>query len=286
MLNSSEKQNTEAFQFNIGSAPKLREISSPFMKNYGISGICYFRYFKDGRILRLGTIDEWTRRFFQLKLFNSKDGDHSDLIKALENKEHIIIQTGIPEGEVSHTLFELGIWNSCGLFRNLENSIEAFFLAGKKDDSRVINFFLNEREMVNHFILYIKDQMKDEICKESGYINSNIDMTHLMNQCRHNSHKSEIEKKALLVETPIKHYHLTGFQGDIVLTPREYQVTQLLSSGLTCKEIAKKIGITHRTVETFVSNVKFKTGCITKSELIKIFEYSGLNDKFLDQAKD
>jgi hypothetical protein len=241
MLASLNNTNRKAFENNIQTAPKLREISSPFMNLYGIKGICYFRYFKDGKMVRLGTIEEWTQKFFQHQLYNSSAGDYGNLVKAMQNKEHLVIQSGQPQGELSETLFDLDIWNSCGIFRSCENSIEGFFLAGKKFDDRVISFFLNKREIVNHFIHFMKDKMEDEIHDESGYISSDLNFAELMVQTESETEKLIREEQNLLNSTAINHYFLRVKEVDISLTPRQYQIIQFLSFGLTCKEIAREL---------------------------------------------
>lgn len=49
-----------------------------------------------------------------------------------------------------------------------------------------------------------------------------------------------------------------------LLSKRERQVFALIGQAKTCKEIAKEIGISPRTVEIHISNVKKKTGCRNK----------------------
>src|SRR5690606_37408315 len=124
MNRTYDKLNTQAFEYNIENASKLRELSHPFTDNFGIQGVCYFRYYKDGRMLRLGTLDEWTRCFFENQLYNFQDGDYRDLFQAIYNNEHLVIQSGEPQGDMSGKLFELGIWNSCGVFRQTGDSVE------------------------------------------------------------------------------------------------------------------------------------------------------------------
>jgi DNA-binding CsgD family transcriptional regulator len=55
------------------------------------------------------------------------------------------------------------------------------------------------------------------------------------------------------------------------LTSREYNIVQLLSEGYTDKEIAKKLGLSPRTIETHVNNAKQKLSIKTRAELISQF---------------
>lgn len=59
-------------------------------------------------------------------------------------------------------------------------------------------------------------------------------------------------------------------------TSRELDCITLLMQGYTVKMMASKLGISPRTVETYIENVKNKTGCINKSSLINYFQENGL----------
>lgn len=49
---------------------------------------------------------------------------------------------------------------------------------------------------------------------------------------------------------------------------REKECIQFLLMGMTAKEIAKKLQLSHRTVESYLENIKYKTECPSKSQLI------------------
>lgn len=51
-----------------------------------------------------------------------------------------------------------------------------------------------------------------------------------------------------------------------------------LSQGRSSKEIGKAIGISYRTVEAYITKIKFKTGVNLKSQLIDIFLQSDLKN--------
>ena len=60
------------------------------------------------------------------------------------------------------------------------------------------------------------------------------------------------------------------------LTPRELEVTTLLSQGLQNKEIATQLSITERTVKFHVSSVLSKLGADNRTEAVKIAVQQGL----------
>jgi DNA-binding CsgD family transcriptional regulator len=54
----------------------------------------------------------------------------------------------------------------------------------------------------------------------------------------------------------------------IRLTKREQECLYYYIRGYTCKLVAKKLELSHRTVENYMENVKAKFDCHSKSELI------------------
>jgi len=62
------------------------------------------------------------------------------------------------------------------------------------------------------------------------------------------------------------------------LTQREREVMLLAAEGLPNKEIARRLGISHRTVEIHKARIMHKTGAETLLDLARIAEAAGLRD--------
>jgi DNA-binding CsgD family transcriptional regulator len=58
------------------------------------------------------------------------------------------------------------------------------------------------------------------------------------------------------------------------VTKREKECINGLIDGLTAKEIAKILNISHRTVEKYIENIKFKLECKNLKQLIAVAIYS------------
>jgi len=57
---------------------------------------------------------------------------------------------------------------------------------------------------------------------------------------------------------------------DLPLTPRENEITQLIAGGLTNRQIAERLFIAHRTVDTHVGHILAKLGCSNRSQVAAI----------------
>ena len=66
----------------------------------------------------------------------------------------------------------------------------------------------------------------------------------------------------------IKKYHIYTQDVPILLTMSEVTCLKLTSKGYTAKEVAKAIGISYRTVEKHLENIRFKSGCANLLEVM------------------
>lgn len=59
-----------------------------------------------------------------------------------------------------------------------------------------------------------------------------------------------------------------GFRPEVNLTPREREISVHIANGLTCKAIARKLAISHRTVEAHRAQVMAKLHARNSAELV------------------
>ncbi len=98
----------------------------------------------------------------------------------------------------------------------------------------------------------------------------------------------EPEELVAQVESSLKHterlMHLQGSQiqpvlqvaEDVELTPTETKVIQFVAKGMSNREIADRLGVSQRTVESHVSNMLGKTGLHNRTELARWAIESGV----------
>lgn len=65
----------------------------------------------------------------------------------------------------------------------------------------------------------------------------------------------------------IWHFAAENAQTEIQLTPREKEISQWVVNGYSCKYIAREMGLSHRTVEVHVANLKKKFAIHSKTQL-------------------
>jgi len=97
-----------------------------------------------------------------------------------------------------------------------------------------------------------------------------------------NTGKEELKRALLRIQLGEKHFssevleELMKTEGDSVLTPREREILLLITRDFSNKDIASKLFISERTVETHRKNILRKTGAHSVVGLIRYAQDNGL----------
>jgi DNA-binding CsgD family transcriptional regulator len=182
---------------------------------------------------------------------------------------------------------ENGFYNGYSIVSENEGTNESTFFVTKNDDTHIKDFYKNHSSVLDSFLDHFKSIAPDifDLTDESKlgfspYVNETY---------------PKIEK-IFLKSTPWERI-LDNFSASLEsqfndeietimkihsLTKREVQCLILLSRGDTGKEVARKLNLSPRTVESHINNLRVKTNRQTKIEIIHWFKEvfkPFLNDK-------
>jgi DNA-binding CsgD family transcriptional regulator len=137
--------------------------------------------------------------------------------------------------------------------------IDIFSFATERDNFKIVNFYLNNKDILKKFILHYKEKCKNLINKA-------------IQEC------VLLPPASLIVPDPKnikidfnKTFPKIQLTDNTCLTKREVECLLLVSKGKTTKEVAKIMKISPRTVEFFINKCKSKLECSSKSKLIDKF---------------
>ena len=77
-----------------------------------------------------------------------------------------------------------------------------------------------------------------------------------------------------------KRYTINFKQNKIQLSKREVESSLFFLKGLSAKQMAREMGITARTIEFHLDNIKAKFGCLSRSDLLDNLLHSNFIDNF------
>jgi DNA-binding CsgD family transcriptional regulator len=251
----------------MSSSAKVEEICSP-LSNIGINCFRYMRLYKDcSYLLLMNGFSDFL--YDSLKNMDDLGNIWGTSIGHVKNGFEPFFLHWPQDGflkDVNMRLFHKHqVWNGASLIYRYENYIDivSFALGLSYEDN--CGLLINNRDFLKTFTNYFREKASDLLETRDR---SNIAV--FKNKFDTNYKPNIMLEKAKNFELKLKTQQTQRFK-DLNISPRELQCLELLSHGKTAKEIAQNIQISHRTVESYLANLKTRINCNYKSELIEFF---------------
>lgn len=235
----------------------VKEICKNFFESYKfkINGFSYSRVFPDGSRSELWSDVQALNHTFFSKKYISKIYT-PDLYK--NNEKMLLLEEKIPffkedvqENYINQIYDQKILFNHDKPFIIIDKGIEMveyFIFYISNDSNFYYNFYLNHLDHMRTFIRNFK-------IKAASLINK--------------ADKNKVVMPWRKVKTYNENYLIKNKKHKI--TNREMIVLEYSIQGKTAKEIGEILGVSFRTVEAHISNIKNKFLCKTKTELISKF---------------
>ncbi|MBA4696002.1 MAG: helix-turn-helix transcriptional regulator [Legionella sp.] len=268
------KHSLPALDFAKAMVQPLKLLAEPLFLNTSITNFSYLKFEADGSVVNLSTDINWIEYRFNENikyqiLFKEQLQDNQ------LNKPHIYLWPNHVNNNLLGALHSYGIWNGCNVYIPQPNKIEVYSFTTGVENCNIKNFYINNFDFLNRFILYISNYIKPLLSKKD---HSNNIKTDLILPPYHK--KINDKKNSLFLLKKIQ------LDSKITLTQKEINCCFYLSKGLSVKAIANKMYLSPRTVETHIKNIKLKTNCITTDLLIEYVQqkkwiFDSLNPNYL-----
>jgi DNA-binding CsgD family transcriptional regulator len=265
MVQRRNIDNLLPLQFNENCSPFMDTLCEPLLKNFGITHCGYIRILEDGKMLRIANNELWTRIYFQHGFYN--DMDVYDMTDLPLNEQRFILLTGVPKNNHCKLICsDFDIWNFLLVYEKFPTYGEFWFFGTKRDNTQILDFYINNLYVFQHFILYFKNKA----CHLLDVSDPSRLITTTLRPFKEGFKEREVIQN-FVNEITYKRLYLNGQYSGKFLSRKESECLFYFSKGNTMKEIAEHTCLSPRTIETHLKNIKNKVGCHTKSELISLF---------------
>src|SRR3989339_379733 len=267
MLGSAENLKLDKHPIT-NEASYLQNLIRLLNEMFGITYFAYGKTFKDKTYLFLTTTPLATEIFIKEKFYKlafcgdiTKYHSCNILDIHLHSCSPIIQPLFQAEKEYCH------LGNELCMIRKHENYVEFFFFGSTPENYFINNVYLNNIEIfetfIRHFKLTAKRSIKKADQQRITYPEEAGDQTILISD--------EIQK--LKINLNRLSYYPNILQPNFpelknILTSKELEVSSYVIFGLSAKEIAKEMEISHRTVEKHIDHLKEKLNCKNQKKLI------------------
>lgn len=257
--------------YSLSTFADVNEICQPFFKKTGINFFAYCRHYKDGSFYSLSTHREYYLYHFQKEY---PLGPTVQELFTLKKLYHFPLSGGNKQyDQMLHEIAEQ--FNISHPFYIVERYLDYFdmvIFGAEPKKLNIINFYLNYSNVLENFKVYFVERAEKLINRsEKNKIvlpfhmrpseNTFIAATQSMLQFS----KSRKTNKIYLND-PSKGY----------LTQREFECVKLLILGKSAEEIGIITGLSKRTVEKYLENIKNRFSCKKTTQLIYELTKAGL----------
>ncbi|MBY0461711.1 MAG: helix-turn-helix transcriptional regulator [Alphaproteobacteria bacterium] len=268
MSNILDTTNKYAIEYNNSINSKLIDICRPLFDNFMITQFFYIKIFNN-KNTRLYVCSE--KKWMESYIKNNFQDDLLHMQTYIPENLNYSLWAGFKKDSVYNAVYDLNIWNGFNIYERDGESTITYAFATTPLNEGMINFYINNLNILKEFIFYFK-------CKAADIIDTS-DLSKLI-VSKNKNPKFYPESDVIKSFSPKSNIQKFSFKGkllNITFSNRETACLYQLTTGKTSKEIGRLLGISPRTVESYINNIKEKTGYRNKSELIKMF-----NDNFLE----
>lgn len=226
-------------------------------QHLGFRTFGYRRYLMDGRSFGFSNDSEWNLVFLEKFSGLPVSEYHSELSEFIATGKSIFLRVGVPKKDNKYftALFENNIWNTLSLYQHNPESacIESFFLCSTKENTQIIEHYLNEMHFLNNWIKLVKKELKRllEPLAQSFFTYTVPD--NLLQPLK--------EKCTLNPDAKFN---------PLSLSERENAVLSLMLADMSRKSIAQTLSVSPKTVDSYLGRLKEKMGALSKSQLLKM----------------
>ncbi len=253
----------------IKHSDRIKKTTRPLKDHFGVAYFTYHRIDLEGRYTVLVDRPDWAEHYVSEQFFlNDPYLRHPDVYRSgfcsIENhgsdeyKERVI-----KSGKEIFNL-DLGVM----FIEKSETGVEFFGFAGNRKDSNLEKIYANYPFLLKSYAKHFKREMGSVLKEMEGEASSLIDLKgeDFRNQEKIGPDLGWDSKCAYLKDLGLG----AELEKAAGLSLQERNCMKHLREGKTAKETAFAMGISPRTVESYLENIKDKTGCWNKSELFSL----------------
>ncbi len=262
----------------IKYANQISKATRPLRDHFGISYFTYHKIDADGKYVVLVDRPDWAENYVTEQLFRNDP----------YLRHPAVYQSGISligsygSKEYKKNILEagkkvLGVDIGAILIQKNDSLVEFFGFFGSKKDSFLESLYLNHSPLLKSFAIHFKKELRSILTDMEKSSSLLVDLKGKDFFCEENIDPN------IALPTRLAYYKDLGMKSEIEkigqLSSRERQCVKLLVQDKSAKETAIILGLSPRTVEFYLENVKDKLFCFSKLELAKLvknFEYLGL----------
>ena len=266
--------------FSLTSSKFIQQICDPVLNPIGITYFNYIKIYHNDCSRELLTNNaDWIDHFYKNALY--------DTVGAIDI-EHLLPKGYFLWSEMDK---KSAVYLQGRDFFNIDHGISfvikrtdvtyLYIFGANRENHEINNFYAGNIDLLQRFIHFFTDQAQ-KILKTAEENKIYLPSPQKINTERvNNIVLSNQVRKEFIESTKINRYFILNESDDLYLTQRQAECAKLFVNGFTAKQISKTIGISHRTIEGYLLDIKQKiqdgvARILNKDQLIQILKGSNI----------
>ena len=243
---------------------KLKQICAPLFNHLGYNGLVYHYISNDGYATSFGSDIPsfeyyYYNNFHLINPFIRHPRHFQSGVLAVNDVKNEAYRESLNSQEEKFNLGYRFIF-----FEKLEDGCQGFSFSAPKH----VETHLSDLPLLNRFVNHFKKEAKPII---NAILEDQRRIDRLLGPVFHTKPITPQEAKREAHLAFLQKLGIITSPEELSLSPREKECIQLLLQGHTAPQIGEALGLSKRTVETYLDNLKFKSHCANKLELITKF---------------
>jgi DNA-binding CsgD family transcriptional regulator len=226
-----------------GLKSTIQEIANPLFKGLGFSYFQYLRCFADGSIGLLTNNTSLIELFDEIgrapAVYSSFQAEHHQ-----QHAYWFLWDEELPASPVQMVRNKCNVRCGITLVKRYKNYYDMLAVALSHDEVQA-GFYLNKLKPIEQFFSQFEKEHQDLI----QLMNNNPISLPIINR--------DVNYQKICLKN--ERINIAGNKGQTYLTAQEIACLRLIHEGCSYKETAQRLGISHRTVETYLQRVKDRT---------------------------
>jgi DNA-binding CsgD family transcriptional regulator len=197
-----------------------------------------------------------------------------DKASLIHNEYTTVLWPNFPRNYAMALCQKYNYWNGATVFKENVDSVELFWFSSDMNNDSASKYYIKNYKLLIGFVQYWLEKNKKMLKLDAPEVLA--DFVDGINFSNLDKIKSDIKleqgtMKEFLNQVQSEGVDLYTKSGTAHITPRELECLHLLAKGNTGKEIASSLGLSPRTIEGHMNNIRSKLGYICRSDIIKLY---------------
>ncbi len=267
----------------LSHAKDIAQICKPLFELLNIHGFTFQRMYRDGSRLYFSSCETWIENFYDNNYFLASSFQKFSQLQTFNLWKHWPKEDKSFYKLMADAKENFNYENGLVIIRSHDGYMDAFTLRGYLNDESVNSRYLSEFNPIEKFIDYfyvaaadlIANSFEKKISIPESVVKPLYKTTPLgKHDIKLQKFFSSLKPEKILINNGTKNFFLTK---------RESECLGLLARGQSAKETGRSLGISSRTVESYLDSIKTKLSCTSRSQIFDLVLSNPLNqDLILD----